>query len=348
MNLYEYIYEKLGIIIVNLFSMFALSIFLKLLGLSFDPVLIILICWLVILVATLSVEYLRLKGKYAYINRQLDTLDQKYLICELLGKPSTQIEKIYYEMLRSANKSMIEEVGRAREVQHSYKEYIEEWIHEIKTPITAIDLICKNHKSEVTDRIKKELSTIDYLVEQALYYARSEIVEKDYFVKKIPLFDVVQKSILNVRTAILENHIQLLVDETDDIVFTDEKWLNFIIIQILTNSIKYCKKENAQIHIYAEKLKNGVTLAIEDNGIGISPAELPRIFEKGFTGSNRANSKSTGIGLYLCKKLADKLGLTIKAESEKGKFTKITLFFPTDNFINDFADHKEADLQNCK
>lgn len=328
MNLFAFLYEKLMILFLHLFSALALIIFLKLMDIPKGAILLICICWFFIIVITFGYEYIKGKRKYKEMQEKLREIDQKYLIGELLNSPDTMLERIYYDMLKSSLKSMIEEVGRAGDGQQSYKEYIEKWIHEIKTPITAIDLICKNHENEETKRIKKELQGIYYLVEQALYYARSEIVEKDYFVKKLRLFDVVQNAVMANRMSFLDNHIGIAVEETEAMVYTDEKWLSYILNQILNNSIKYRKPHDAKILIYSNTKEGGVELVMEDNGVGISKVELSRIFEKGFTGIQRNNSKSTGIGLYLCKKLCDKLGLSIMAESEKDKYTRITLFFP--------------------
>jgi signal transduction histidine kinase len=229
---------------------------------------------------------------------------------------------------------MIEQVGKSRDIQVSYKEYIEEWIHEIKNPIAAIDLICKNYKTEESNRISKELLKINYLVEQALYYARSENVEKDYFIKEIRLFNAVEKAIVNNRIQILEKNIKLIIDDTEDMVYTDEKWLYYILEQIIVNAIKYSKKYNGEIHIYTKYSNGGIQLIIEDNGIGIAADELPRIFDKGFTGSKRDNRKATGLGLYLCKKLSEKLGIKIIAESEKDSYTKISLLFQKESFVS--------------
>jgi signal transduction histidine kinase len=335
MNWIEYLYEKLTIIFINLFSALTLSVFLKLMGLPNNALIIILICWFFIITLTLLFEYIKLNHKYNKINHELEKLDKKYLIAELFETPDSQIEKIYNKTLKAAAKSMIEEAGQTREGLLFYKEYIERWIHEIKTPIAAIDFICQNHTTEETTRIDKELQRINYLVEQALYYARSEIVEKDYFVKHVRLFDVVQHTLLNNRSALLEQHFKLNIEETEDQIWTDEKWLNYILGQILSNAIKYRNSKEPKLHIYSRCTDNGIRLFIEDNGIGISEAELPRIFEKGFTGNNRSNSKSTGIGLYLCKKLCDKLGLIITAESEEGCYTRIILFFPVGKLTSD-------------
>lgn len=348
MQLFEYLIEKYMVITVNLFSMFALAVFLRLLGLSAGAVFLILFCWVLTGGILLGCDYRKLTRRYRKMHQQLDRLDQKYLICEMLDKPENCMEKIYHEMLKSANKSMLEEVRKAKEVQQSYKEYIEEWVHEIKTPITAIDLICENHQSDETARIHREVRNIHYLVEQTLYYARSEVVEKDYFIKEIQLFDVVQKSIMQHKSALLENHISLTVDETEAWVCTDEKWIGYILEQIFTNAVKYRKDENAQIHICAEKSDKGVALLIRDNGKGIDPADLPRVFEKGFTGGDRENTRSTGLGLYICKKLCDRLGLVISAKSELGIFTEVTVFFPVGRWIGDCITSNKEDLQNCK
>lgn len=334
MSLGEFLYEKLYIILLNIFSVFTLAIFLKLLSIDNGPMVVIIIIWIMVLICTFLLEYFSLKNKYKEINKKLDALDQKYLICELLDKPESKLEKVYFNMLRQANKSMIEQVGKSREVQVSYKEYIEEWIHEIKNPIAAIDLICKNHKTEESNRISKELLKINYLVEQALYYARSENVEKDYFIKEIRLFNAVEKAVVNNRIQILEKNIKLIIDDTEDMIYIDEKWLYYILEQIIVNAIKYSKKYNGKIHIYTKYLNGGIQLIIEDNGIGIAADELPRIFDKGFTGSKRDNRRATGLGLYLCKKLSEKLGIKIIAESEKDSYTKISLLFQKESFVS--------------
>ena len=339
----DFIYEKIALLIIHLFSSLALVIFLKLMGLPGGALLIILISWFFLLFIYLFVEYINLKHKQKEISRRLEELDQKYLIAELLDTPDTLLEKLYYRLLKSASKSMIEEVGKVREGQLLYKEYIESWIHEIKTPITAVDLICKNHSTEETKRISKELKDIHYLVEQALFYARSEYVEKDYFISNIRLFDVVHQSLLNNRAALTENYIELIVDETEERVWSDEKWLVFILGQLINNAVKYSKRAAPKLHIYSENTENGIRLILEDNGIGISMAELPRIFEKGFTGINRTKNKSTGMGLYLCKKLCDKLGLGIFAEAEEGLFTRIILSFPIGKLTKEYTEAFQND-----
>lgn len=147
------------------------------------------------------------------LNAILSRLDQKYLICELLDKPETALEEAYSRVLRAACKSMTEEVSAQRTISRSYKEYMEEWVHEVKTPITAMISSVPNHSFPESARIGRELAQIRYLVEQVLYYARSEQVEKDYFIKKLRICDVLQPALLQCRTLLLEAGISLQIED---------------------------------------------------------------------------------------------------------------------------------------
>lgn len=327
MNIRSFLFEKMNTLLVNLFSALALTVFLKLTGSQNAEVILILITWSIILTVFLCGDYIKMKKKSAEMLTQLEGLDKKYLICEMLPRPVTSEERVYQEMLRAGNKSMLEEVNRAKETLHSYKEYVEEWVHEIKTPITAVDLICKNHVSDVTKRIEKEMQNTTDLVEQILYYARSEVVEKDYFIKEVSISELISSVVVEMRTLFLEKKIQVFVEETDEKILTDEKWVQFILKQILSNAVKYAKEENAVLRIYSEENEKKRSLVIEDNGIGISEEDLPRVCEKGFTGKNRAKQKATGMGLYLVKKLCDRLEITFRIESEETKYTRVSLQF---------------------
>ena len=315
----NYLYEKLMLLFLNLFCAIAMTIYLALLGNSFSSVLPILIIWAVILFIVWGNGFYKQKKKAEQITRQLDLLDQKYLICEMLDKPKTCSEQLFQQTLRTACKSMLEKINHLKKSQYQYKEYIEEWIHEIKTPITAIDLICKNHPETENKRIGKELSRINYLVEQALYYARSENVEKDYFVKEFQLFDAIRPALLENRSLLLEEKIALQIEETDDIVYTDEKWLIFLLNQLIENAVKYRRKKGAVLSLAIQKDARHVVLTVKDNGIGIPEHDLPRIFDKGFTGDNgrMIHSHSTGIGLYLCRKLCTSLQIDLHADSDQ-------------------------------
>lgn len=215
-------------------------------------------------------------------------------------------------------------VGLESELK-DYRDYIESFVHEIKTPISAVSLACDNREDQL---IKNQIKKIDNIVEQMLFYARSDSVENDYFVKRLLLEDVVHMVIMDYMYSLMQNKISLDVYNLENYVYIDEKWITFIIGQILQNSIKYANKPNKIIKIYSVNNKNNVILYIEDNGEGIRDYDLPRVFEYGFTGTDRNKEYSTGMGLYLCKKLCNKLNLDINIESEFQKFTRVSIVFP--------------------
>ena len=281
------------------------------------------------------IEYYKKKEYYSEIKARVNELEEKYLITELLPKGDFLDAKINKDLILDIGKSMLENVNKYKYLQEDYKEYIELWIHEIKIPIATSKMIVENNKSEVTKSIDEELDKIENYIEQALYYARSNTVEKDYIIKKNILKDIVNSTILKNKTILIQNNIKIETEDLEEEVYTDSKWCIFILSQIIQNSIKYSKEQNKEIKLYAENKKENVILYIKDNGIGIDKAEIGRVFEKGFTGTNgRQEKKSTGIGLYLCKKLCDKLCIGLEIASEKEIGTEVKLVFPKNSFIN--------------
>ena len=229
---------------------------------------------------------------------------------------------------------MLEQIGEVERERLEYKEYIEQWIHEIKTPITAMKLLCENHRTDWTKELLLELEKTNRFTEQALYYARSEHTEKDYSVREMALSQVVHQAIADNKYLLLQGGMRLEVEEMQDTVYSDEKWVRFILNQLIANAVKY-RTEQPVLRISTHKRQDQVILVVEDNGIGIAASDLPRIFEKGFTGQNgRLIQQSTGIGLYLCKRLCEKLGIGIAAESsEQG--TAISLAFHINCLIHE-------------
>jgi signal transduction histidine kinase len=161
------------------------------------------------------------------------------------------------------------------------------------------------------------------------------MLEKDYYIRKVVLKEIVNESIKKNKSSLIQEKISIDIHDLDIEVNTDNKWIVFILNQIIQNSIKYRKKENSVIEMYANQGKENVILYIKDNGIGIKQGEITRVFEKGFTGTNGrlSNKKSTGIGLYLCKKLCNKLGIGIELNSVQNEGTEVKLVFPKDSYI---------------
>ncbi len=333
----EFIKEKILLIFLVLFIIASSEILL----LPYPQIVIfvrlyIAICPVIIIGIDIVVEYRKKSNFYNELKNNLEKLDNKYLISEIINTPDFIEGKILKNTIQETGKSMLENVNSYKQLQEDYKEYIELWIHEIKIPIATSKLIIENNKNEITKSIDEELDEIENYTEQALFYARSNTVNKDYVVTKSNLQEIVNGAILKNKSALLSSKTSIELHDLEREVYTDSKWAVFIINQIIQNAIKYSKIKDRKIEIYAISKRENVVLYIKDNGIGIKKGEITRVFEKGFTGENgrTINKKSTGIGLYLCKKLCDKLGLGIELNSEKDIGTEVRIIFPKSSFMN--------------
>lgn len=290
---------------------------------------VIIVISFIFFIITFLMNYYRKNKYFNNINKLMDGLQEKYLISEVIKKPKRGDELEYYKILKRANKSMLENVTNIKTIQKDYKEYIESWVHEIKIPITSSKLLCENNKSDTTNKIEEDIEEINNYVEQALFYARLDKVSNDFIIQETKLANVIKSVLLRNKKVMIQNDIKVELKDINTIVYSDEKWLEFIINQVLINSIKYKNDNNSIISISSMETKENVKLEIKDNGIGIKQSELDRIFDKGFTGTNgRNNKRSTGIGLYLCKKMCEELGMEIKVESKENIFTNIIIIIP--------------------
>jgi len=261
------------------------------------------------------------------LQKGLDTLDKKYFVTDVVDYPEFFTGVLMMDVLHTINNSMIDEVNVYKSAQTEYKEYIELWIHEVKTPLSVCTMIAQKNKDET---MLEELRKIQHFLEQALFYARSQYAGQDYIVRDVDLKEIVENVVKNNRREFILKKIGIEINLDDAIVKGDSKWLEFIVQQIIGNSLKYTQEKSGLIRVYCQRQKHSLTLCIEDNGFGISAEDLPRVFDKGYTGSlGRMNKQATGIGLYLCKMLCEKLGLGISLESEKGTIVKIV--FPLEN-----------------
>ena len=336
MRFKEYLKDKIIYISLLVFAVITIEILL----IPYDMQIFIKIYVAVAIIAAFLirflVEYYSKKNYYDTVKSRIRELQEEYLIMEVLPKADFTEANILEDAIRDIGKSMLENVNKYKYLQEDYKDFIELWIHEIKIPIATSKMIVENNKNEITASINEELDKIDNYTEQALFYARSNTVEKDYIVRKIQLKEIVNASILKNKAQLIQNKISIDTKNLDETVCTDSKWCIFIINQIIQNSIKYSKNADRQIEIYGERKKENIILYIKDNGIGIKESEITRVFEKGFTGENGriTGKKSTGIGLYLCKKLCDKLCIGLELNSKKDEGTEVKLIFPNNSFIN--------------
>ena len=318
-----------------IFSVITVAILVVFYNISIYIKIYIIVTPIVAYTIGILIEFYRKKTFYDTLKENMEQLEQKYLISEIIKEPSFAEGKILKSVIQDTGKSMLENVNKYKYIQQDYKDYIELWIHEVKLPIATSKLIIENNKNEVTKNIEEELDQIENYVEQALYYARSSTVEKDYYINKCILKDIVNTAILKNKSNLILNKINIELENLDLQVYTDSKWCIFILNQIIQNSIKYKKDMNSILQINAKENKENVVLNIKDNGIGIKQEEVEKVFEKGFTGTNGRidGKKSTGMGLYLCKKLCEKLGLSIEIESKKDKYTQVKITFPKNSYF---------------
>ncbi len=281
-------------------------------------------------ISLLLINFFRKKRFYDEITNNLEQLDKKYLILETINMPEFYEGELMYQFLYEINKSMLERIGEYEFSINDFKDYVEMWIHEIKIPLSSLSLMAHNHRDIFDKRVNQQIKRLDNYVEQVLYYVRSENAEKDYLITENSLNDIVSNVVMRNKDDLLEKNIELTVSGVDKLILTDSKWLEFILNQILNNSIKYTDgKAHACIRVQARAEGTEKTiLTIFDNGIGIPEDYLKRVFEKSFTGKNgRTGVKSTGMGLYIAKKLCDKLGHGLMIESEEREYTKVSLVF---------------------
>ena len=326
----EFILDRLSWMILRIVYLFVTAAFLLLTGTQSGVVtLLLIVCLLIFLLEQIS-DFWRTKKRLDELQAIMLELDQRYLFTECVPKPHDLYERKLFDLLRLAGKSMIEAVSDARAAQKEYREYIEQWVHEIKTPITAAKLICQSTDSDTRRKLSGELAQIDAHVERALFFARAENPEKDFIIRKTKLSEICEEAIQAHRTLLIQNSVRVETEHLNEIVYTDGKWVSFMLGQLLQNAARY-RGENPVITLSGKRLGRQVQLAMRDNGIGIPDHELPRVFDRGFTGRNgRSRGGSTGMGLYLCKRLADALEIGLQIQSTEGAGTCVTLTFPAE------------------
>lgn len=334
MKALEYLKDKIIFVIITILTLIFTAFLLNSLGIGYYAIFFVTSINFIASILFYIVDFLKKKKYYNEILFNLNALDKKFLISEVIDKGNFPEGKLLYEILSITDKSMNDEVSKLKISSNEYKEYIETWVHEIKTPISVSKLIIENNESEITNSIDEELDKIENYIEQALFYARSNNLEKDYIINRLNLKSTINKVIKRNMNTLIEKNIKINLFDLDYEVYSDTKWLEFIINQLIINSIKYMDKNNKILKIYGTKNKNSISLNIEDNGIGIKKKDIIKVFEKGYTGTNgRIFGKSTGIGLYLCKTLSEKLGISINIKSKEFENTIVTLNFPINDMV---------------
>lgn len=263
-----------------------------------------------------------------------------------LPEAADDVEMLYHRLLENQSIARCESESSAAIRQSQMRDYYSMWVHQIKTPISAMKLLLEAEREELgqlmcddeqsqcllsdnMDSFEDELFRIEEYVSMALQYQRVSSTENDFVLEKVSVDGVIRDTIKKYAKIMIRRHIGMNYSGTVQEVYTDGKWLAFILEQLLSNAIKYTPQGVVTIETAEEK--DWFFITIKDTGIGIKAEDLPRVFEKGYTGYNgHADKKATGIGLYLCRQMADKLGHIIRMESEIGKGTKVWIGFDLD------------------
>ena len=332
----SFLKDRLYSIIIALFCYFI--ILLVLLAYKSDKAIVIAITiiLLVTYILLFLTDFFRKQKFYTDLLTNIENLDKAYLVLETLNRPEFYEGELLCQALYEIDKSMNENVRIEKEQLLDNKEYIEMWIHEVKRPLASLVLTLNNQKNILDRKTKNILKRLEDYVDQVLYYVRSENAEKDYFIKEVDLSKVIKNVGIKNMDDLLDNKVEFIVDKTNYKVFTDSKWLEFILNQIINNSIKYKRNiDNSYIKIYVKDNLDTTVLIIEDNGIGIKTSDIRQVFDKTFTGTNgREKTTSTGMGLYIAKNLCKKLGHKIEIESKENEYTKVFITFAKNKFYD--------------
>lgn len=265
---------------------------------------------------------------------------------EPLDGAMTEEQKFYQASFNHQLSHFQYSINELMTKQQEQKDFIDSWVHEIKIPLASLKLLKDLLENELSDpyfyQLEDNLHKIEQYVEQVLYYSRLDTFSKDYLLQETSLKKIVQVAAKNWAPYLIQNHLHFSMTGEDFEVLTDSKWLLFIINQLMSNAIKYTPKEG-KIEIKLSQSATGVCLSVCDTGIGIPLEEQARIFDKGFTGKNGRNAlqHSTGLGLYLAKSLAEKLGHELTVDSEEKIGTSIHIHFP---FLRYYTDYQEEKL----
>lgn len=242
-----------------------------------------------------------------------------------LSLEAEQMQQLMDEM----RKEHIREMNAVQEKQKEHYDFIVSWFHEIKTPIAVLHLIQQTDID--ANSLREEIEKIENYVDQALYYAKLDSFNQDYSIGSCDMIGIVKDTVRDHSKTFISKKVRILLPSESMSVQSDSKWLKFIVNQLLTNSLKYTDN-SGEILIGTNETPQEKQLIIRDNGIGITPQELPRIFNRGFTGeTGRTYSKSTGMGLYLAQQLSNKLGHYITCTSEVSSYTEFIIHFPKDD-----------------
>lgn len=334
MSIAVYLREKIIFIILEISFIFFVILMSYAFKVKAEYTVAIVVLLFICNIVLFLYDYPKRKNFYITFEAQLNELDRKYLIAEIAARPDFFEGQFLCDSLYEINKSMIERINEVEKTQKEFKEYIELWIHEIKLPISSLSLMNYNRNTDFVAQ-KAQIQKLSSIAEQILYLSRADNPQEDYLLKETELEGIINKVVVTHKDLLIGKSIAIQKQNLSYRVVTDTKWFEFILGQIVNNSIKYVEDRDRKIKFSAKEDFGKIVLEIYDNGVGVSESDLPKVFERTFTGNNgRKVADSTGMGLYICKKLCDKLGHRIWMESREGVYTKVFIEFGKEEYCN--------------
>lgn len=333
MKISEYIRDKWVFIATSILLFALTSWFLWMTGTKVPVIIMTTIMYFAGFAGLGAYDCIQKKQYYDKLNRAWEELEEKSYLTEIIRRPAFYDGRLMYEIVKKNEKYLNDIIADQQSEMMEYKKYVETWVHEIKTPIAVEHLIIDNNRNPVTMSLEEEVEKVEAYVEQLLYYIKSGSLEGDYMIQKVSLKKLVTEAVRKNRKMMVASGIVPRLENLEYEVLADAKWMGFILGQIITNSVKYCAGITKPCITFTAAESEGkmVKFMIADNGIGIPPSDLPRVFQKGFTGENgRMIRRSTGMGLYLCKSLCDKMDVPFEIQSVQGAGTTISFFLKTE------------------
>lgn len=319
--LFRYLKQRRGMIAVFALCCMIFSISFMLYHLPLAAVLYPALLCALLAVFYAAFDFKRVRERHVALVR-LRALSAELM--ETLPDADTIESEDYQQLIRLLREEQRRTLAAEREKQARLIDYYTTWGHQIKTPIAAMRLQLQNEDSKLSRSMSLELTRIEQYVEMLLACLRLDSDSTDYVLREYDLDGVVRQAVRRFSGEFISRRLKLNYVSTGIRVVTDEKWLTFVLEQVLSNALKYTRE--GEISIYAEYAENGNALLIRDTGVGIAPEDLPRIFENGYTGLNgREDRRASGLGLHLCKRILSKLGFGISVSSELGKGTIVRI-----------------------
>lgn len=329
MKVTEYIRDKWISIGIMILTCLAAAVFMNFLEIEGQVIVAVETIFLSGSLVILLLEGMTKKPYYDELTAAWDELEEKSYLTELIKRPGFYEGRLLYDILKENEKYLNDVIASREQEIGEYKEYVETWVHEIKTPIAVQELLIDNNRNPVTSSLEEETKKIEAYVEQMLYYTKSSSLASDYMIQTVNLKQLVMEVIKKNKKMMVGAGAMPKLFKLDYEILIDPKWMEFILGQVVTNAVKYGDmSRDLQISFRAQEERDMILLSVADNGVGISEGDIKRVFQKGFTGENgRRFKKSTGMGLYLCRKLCEKMEVPIAIQSRQGEGTELKLWF---------------------